>query len=137
MTRALYREFTLNGPTDAQQCVGFMKQFAGPAVERGKPLRVVITAEDRKRTLEQNAHYWGHVLTTIAETVWIDGKQFSTDVWHEQLAEMFCPRIEITLPNGKLFTRRKSTSEMGVGEFSEYVQKVQVYAASELGAEFF
>jgi hypothetical protein len=135
--RALYREFVLRGPTDAHQCVGFMKENAGPAAERGKPLRVVVTAEDRTRTVEQNARYWGRaVLGTIADQVSIGGRQFDAETWHENLAEKFCPRIEFTKLDGTIVSRRKSTSEMGVKEFSEYVERVEIYAATELGVEF-
>ena len=137
MSKALYREFVLRGPSDAQQCVGFMKENAGPAAERGKPLRVVVTAEDRLRTLEQNARYWGRaVLGTIADQASVDGRQFDADTWHEHLAEKFCPRVEYRLPDGRLFNRRKSTSELTVREFSDYVTSVEVYAATELGVEF-
>jgi len=137
MSRAIYREFVLRSPTDAQQCVGFMKENAGSAVERGKPLRVVVTAEDRKRTPEQNARYWGRaVLGTIADQAWIGGRQFDSETWHENLAEMFCPRVEFTRTDGTIGSRRKSTSEMGVREFSEYVERVEIYAATELGVEF-
>lgn len=137
MSRAIYMEFVLRGPSDAQQCVGFMKENAGAAVERGKPLRVVVTAEDRTRTPEQNARYWGRaVLGTIAEQVWIEGQQFDSETWHENLAEKFCPRIEYRRTDGTIGSRRKSTSEMGVKEFSEYVQQVEMYAATELAVEF-
>ncbi|MDR5813338.1 recombination protein NinB [Caballeronia sp. LZ033] len=133
----LYREFVITGPSVWRAAVEFIRENAKAFIERGAPIRMILTTEDRKRTPEQNARYWsGAVLGAIAQQVWIDSQQFSEDTWHEHLAEQFCPRVEVVLPDGRLFSRRKSTSEMTVKEFSDYVQRVEVHAASELGVEF-
>lgn len=49
---------------------------------------------------------------------------------------MFGVSDEITLPDGEIITRRKSTTQMTVGEFSTYVNQVQAWAANHLGVEF-
>jgi hypothetical protein len=43
---------------------------------------------------------------------------------------------EVTLPNGEIISRRKSTTQMSVGEFSAYTAAVQAYAANNLGVTF-
>lgn len=137
MTGRLYREFVLSGPAVWQLVKELVREHAKACIDRGAPLRVIFTTEERRRTPEQNARYWsGAVLGAIAEQVFVEGRQFTEEVWHEELAQRFCPRIEVTLPSGEIFTRRKSTSEMSVKEFAEYVQKVEAYAASELLVEF-
>jgi hypothetical protein len=137
MSARLYKEFVLNGPAVWQLVKELIREHARAYIERGTPLRLILTTEERKRTLEQNGRYWSKaVLGAIAEQVWIDGKQYPEEVWHEEFAERYCPRIEITLPSGQIFSRRKSTSEMTVKEFSEYVQRVEVHAATQLGVEF-
>lgn len=137
MTARLYREYTLNGRAVWHLIKELVREHAKAHIEKGTPLRVIITSEERRRTKEQNARYWSRaVLGTIAEQAWVEGSQFSEEVWHEELAEMFCPRVEFVLPNGEIFSRRKSTSEMSVQEFSEYVQRVEVYAATQLQVEF-
>ncbi len=132
----LYREFTLRAPEAWKALTAFVAGNARACIERGKPLRVIVTAEERKRNAEQNRFYWGPVLTTIAEQAWIDGRQFDKDVWHEYLARKFGVCDEIVLPDGEIVTRRKSTTQMTVGEFSEYLTRIQAYAATELGVEF-
>lgn len=132
----LYREFVLKNRGVWPFVVAFIKANAASYIERGKPLRLIVTAEEKKRTVEQNAFYFGVVLRDVAEQVWVDGQQFSQSAWHEMLAEEFAPREELKLPGGKVFNRRKSTSDMSVSEFSEYVTKVQAYVANEFGVSF-
>lgn len=43
---------------------------------------------------------------------------------------------EVVMPSGEIITRRKSTTEMSVAEFSEFMQQVEAYAATELGVRF-
>lgn len=136
MSVRLYHEFVLSGDTAWKQFVSLMKANAKAYIERGTPIRLIVTTEDRRRTLEANAHYWGYVLRTIAEQAWVNEQQFSADTWHEYYANLYCPKIEIVLPTGEIFTRRKSTSEMGQKEFAEYVTRVQSNAAQEHEVEF-
>lgn len=132
----LYKEFVLNKSSIWPFVVAFIRSNAASYIEKGRPLRLIVTAEEKKRTPEQNAFYFGVVLRDVAEQVWVDGQQFSQAAWHEMLAEEFAPREEIKLPGGKLFNRRKSTSDMSVSEFSEYTTKVQAYVANEFGVSF-
>ncbi|NMG64360.1 recombinase [Azoarcus indigens] len=133
---ALYREFVLKAEPAWKALAAFVAANARSCIDNGKPLRVIVTAEDRKRNAEQNRFYWGAVLTTIAEQGWVDGRRYDKDVWHEMFARRFGVCDEVVLPDGEIVTRRKSTTQMTVGEFSEYLAKVQAYAASELGVEF-
>jgi len=134
---SVYREFTLNQPSVWAAFMAFIKANAQAFITQGKPLRVIVTSSDKKRNAEQNARYWKAVLEQIADQAWVDGRQFSKDVWHEYYANKFGVKIEFTLPDGEIVTRRKSTSEMLVGEFSEYMNRVEADAATELGVIFF
>ena len=44
--------------------------------------------------------------------------------------------MEITLPDGRIHVTRRSTSDMSVGDFSEYLAKVQAHAANEFGVTY-
>ena len=132
----LYREFVLRDSDVWRLLVTFVKANAKACCEAGKPLRVIVTQDEKKRNELQNARYWKAIVTPIAQHAWVGGRQFDKKVWHEMLADTFGVMIEIPLPNGKVVVRRKSTTEMGVGEFSEYMQKCEAYAATELGIEF-
>jgi hypothetical protein len=76
------------------------------------------------------------VLKQISESAWVDGKQYDKDTWHEFFARKYGVLDELTLPDGEIITRRKSTTQMSVGEFSEYLDAVQSYAGDALGVTF-
>ncbi|MCA7086068.1 recombination protein NinB [Cupriavidus sp. DB3] len=132
----LYREFTLKSPGIWPTVLAFIKSNAAACLEKGTPLRVIVTAEERRRTTEANRYYWGVVLRDIAEQAWVHGQQFSKDTWHEYFADLYGVKVEIRLPDGRTRVTRKSTGDMSVGEFSEYLAKVQAAAANEFGVSF-
>lgn len=133
---ALYREFPLRTATVWPTVVAFVRANAQVFADRGEPLRVIVTADERKRNVQQNRMYWGAILKQISEQAWVNGRQFDKDTWHEFYARKFGISDEMTLPDGEVIIKRKSTSEMSVGEFSDYMSQVQANAASELGVEF-
>lgn len=136
MAGILYREFLLTGQDPWKSCVSLVKANAKACNDRGRPLRVIVTEEEERRRLQQNRFYWGAVITRIAEQAWVEGQQFSKEAWHEYYGRMFGVCQDVTLPDGEVVTRRLSTSDMGVGEFTEYCEKVQAHAATTFGVEF-
>jgi hypothetical protein len=132
----LYKEFTISGPAVWQLVKELIREQAKAFIDRGTPLRLIVTTEERRRSPEANAFYWGVVLREISEQAWVNGNQFSADTWHEFYAEQYCPRVEVTLPSGEIFSRRASTSEMKQKEFTDYVTRVQANAATEHGVQF-
>src|ERR1700741_3681410 len=112
MTTALYREFTLKNGGVWNAVVAFIKANARTFPDKGEPLRIIVTAEERQRNAAQNRFYWGAVLKQIAEQAWVDGRQFDKDTWHEYLARCYGVCEEMTLPDGEIITRRKSTTTM-------------------------
>lgn len=131
----LYREFPLRSPAIWPTLVAFIKANAQGFAERGEPLRVIVTADEKKRNTQQNRMYWGAILKDIAEQAWVNGRQFDKDTWHEFLARKYGVCEEMTLPDGEIILKRKSTTDMSVGEFSEYMTQIQAFGAS-LGVEF-
>ncbi|WP_369050490.1 recombination protein NinB [Burkholderia gladioli] len=136
MSAALYREFVIRNGSIWSNVVAFVRANAKVFADRGEPLRVIVTAEERQRNAAQNRLYWGAILRSIAEQAWVDGRQFDKDAWHEYFARLYGVADELTLPNGEIILRRKSTSQMSVGEFSTYLNQIQAYAANTLGVEF-
>lgn len=132
----LYKEFVLNGPAAWQAFKAIVRANAKAFNDNGNPLRVILTSSDRKRSSEANAYYWGFLLEQIADQAWVEGRQYSKDVWHEFFAQTYAEKIEIPLPDGTIHSRRKSTSEMKVAEFTDYLHNVEAYAATELGVRF-
>ncbi|ATF87558.1 recombination protein NinB [Burkholderia gladioli] len=136
MSAALYREFVIRNGSIWSNVVAFVRANAKVFADRGEPLRVIVTAEERQRNAAQNRLYWGAILRSISEQSWVDGRQFDKDAWHEYFARLYGVSDELTLPDGEIILRRKSTSQMSVGEFSTYLNQIQAYAANTLGVEF-
>lgn len=96
--------------------------------------RWVLEVTRRKRTKAQNRRYWGKgVLAQVAEQAVVRGRQFPPEVWHEQFKRQFIGVIE--LPNGEVIGM--SSTELTTAEFSEFCDKVEAFAASQLGVTFY
>ena len=132
----MYREFILRSPEVWTVFASFVKANAKQMSEAGSPMRLIVTTSSTKRNAEQNKRYWGFVLKTIAEQAFVGGKNFSAEIWHEYFARKFGVCDEVILPDGEIVTRRKSTTEMNVGEFAEYMSRVESHATMELGVMF-
>ena len=131
----LYREFRLTNPCVWPGFVAFIKANARAMLESGHPLRLIVTSDDRKRNAEQNARYWA-MMKEISESAWVEGRQYSKGIWHEHFARMFLPLSEAILPTGEIIQIRETTAKLTVGAFSEYMDQVEAYAATNLGVEF-
>ena len=116
---ALYREFVLKDQSVWKTFVAFIQANVSAMKQAGTPLRLIVTSAETKRNAEQNKRYWGFVLKTIAEQAWVEGKQYSADVWHEYFARKFGVCEDVTLPGGEVIVRRKSTTQMTVSEFTQ------------------
>ena len=132
----LYREFHIDGRTIkpiVQALRAFWENAVVPLVGQGKRVLLIVTSDDAKRNSQQNRRLWGYTYKHIAEQAWANGQQFSAEVWHEYLARKFGVLEEMTLPDGEIITKRKSTTDYTVGEFADYMNEVEVHAAQELG----
>lgn len=129
---ALNQTYILHGQSQWKMLVAFIK-----ANVTGRLLGVTIfDADEKNRSNSQNRFYWKARMEYLQDNAWVDGKQFSKEAWHEYLAEKYCPRKELTLPDGEIISVRTSTSDMKVAEFSTYIMQIEAYAASTLGLDF-
>lgn len=133
----LHREFVLDNPQRWNAAQAFVESNREAMIQAKNPLRLIITTEEAKRNAEQNKYYWKAVITQIAEQVWIEGKQFSKEAWHEMAARKFGVCKDVELPSGEVVIKRLSTTEMRVKEFAKYIEQVMAWAASELGVIFY
>src|SRR5260363_266271 len=83
LSAGLYKEFVLRHGGVWAALIEFVKTHAKACVDQGAPLRVIVTAEERKRNAEQNRYYWSAVLQHIAEHAEVGGKRYDKEVWHE------------------------------------------------------
>jgi len=96
---------------------------------RNEAMVVHLTADSATRSQEQNRRYWA-LLSDIAASAWVDGKQFDKDVWHEEFRQRFLPRID-----GPSGSYPVSTTSLTVKAFAHYMGQVEAFAATELALE--
>lgn len=81
-----------------------------------------------RRSAPQNAMYWA-LLHEMAGALRPQGKTYSAEQWHTYAKSRWLGCDEMKLPNGKTLLLPHSTAELDVAEFSEYVDKVEAFAA--------
>jgi len=88
---------------------------------------VYITCETkkRKRSLKQNAYYWGVALKYIS-----DETGYSVDETHSLMKTFFMKKhLDF---RGKRYTIIQSTASLSSLAFMEYIEQVKQWAAAEL-----
>lgn len=114
-----------------------------------KPLEVVIREPVKVRKPDANARMWAGPLRDIAEQAWVNGRQFSAEVWHEHFKREYLPDFDAL--EFELLTKegyRKwdidpagnrvligSTTQLTTRGFAAYLQQIEAEGAS-LGVMF-
>lgn len=87
------------------------------------PYEIVLRPLKAKRSGDQNKRYWA-LLREVAATVWVNGRQFSDEVWHEQFKRIFIGLEEITLPDGGVESRGISTTTLNISDMGRYMDEI-------------
>lgn len=60
-------------------------------IDADHPLEIVIREPQKVRGMDANARMWAGPLKDIAEQAWVNGRQFSAEVWHEHFKREYLP----------------------------------------------
>jgi hypothetical protein len=116
-------------------------------LDQNKPLEVLIREEVRARKLDQNALMWVGPLADIAAQAWVDGRQFSAEVWHEFAKKEFLPDdFDAELCKDENYRKWDfdpsgdrvlvgSTTQLTVKGFAQYLEQLHAFGGS-LGVQF-
>lgn len=99
------------------------------AVNQFKPgdwISITLTNKRPKRTISQNNYYWGAVLPNIAE----ETGEHDLEALHELFKGKFLAKETIETKWGPV-TKVKSTAELSVLEFSEFIEKIAAFTGIE------
>jgi hypothetical protein len=88
---------------------------------------VGIKKDRRTRSLAENRYYWGIILTYIA-----DETGYSKEEAHQIFGRMFL-RYDKQMPDGTTEAFVRSTTSLNTMEMEEYLEKIRIFALSELG----
>lgn len=84
----------------------------------GKRIEMIIRPFRAKRTIPQNAYYWGVVLKTISKET-----GYTSEELHEFFKRIFLKK-EIVI-GGKVYETSISTRKLKKDQFSEYIEKIK------------
>ena len=114
-------------------------------------IEIVLREQVKARKPDQNSLYWAGPVRDLESQAWVQGRQFSSEVWHENNKRMFLPENDLPdldkhvkdaltyrkwdiLPNGDRACVG-STTDLTIYGFSVFLE--QVYAmGSDLGVQF-
>jgi hypothetical protein len=107
----------------------------------GRRLELEIRLHEDAKTDRQRKYYHGVVLKTIAAQARPNDQQFPLKVWKEHFREEFLGYKTVTTRNpltGKKLRRRQrvSSEDLGVKVYSQLIDRVSAFAATELGVTF-
>ena len=107
----------------------------------GRRLELEIRLHEDAKTDRQRRYYHGVVLKIIAAQARPHGQQFPLAVWKEHFRAEFLGHKTVTSRNpltGKKVRRRQrvSTEDLGVKGYSQLIDRVSAFAATELGVTF-
>jgi hypothetical protein len=128
----IHRVFEIRNPTNISAVGAFIKANWAACLTAGEPLRIEVTQRGDKRSAEQNKRYWA-LLRSISEQAWVDGRQFDSETWHELFRRQYIGTEEIHLPDGTRIERGISTTTLSVSEFTSLMDRIEQYAAEQLG----
>ena len=88
--------------------------------------RIEIARHQERRTLSQNKRYWAAVMELANET------GYSKDEMHEALKRKFLPPVMVEL-GAEMIEVPASSAKLGRQVFSDYMERVIAFAATEFG----
>jgi hypothetical protein len=134
------KTFYMRTPQARESAIAMIRNLP---LSEDKPLMVTVAPFAKVRGLDANAYYWLR-LGEIADQAWLEGRQYSAEIWHEYARRNIMPE-QVTTKDGE--TRSKwaelpdgtlsviSTTQLEKRSFADYVTSVEAFAAA-LGVQF-
>lgn len=146
MTRQKFeqRRVRLLGAEQVERAIAALRNAP---IDPIKPIEVLIREEVKARKLDQNALMWVGPLVDIAAQAWIEGRQFSAEVWHEHFKKEFLPdEYDPDLCKSEDYRKWDfgpggdrvlvgSTKELTIKGFAQHLDQIHAFGGS-LGVEF-
>src|SRR5688500_9343305 len=134
------RQILLRTPSQTELAVSLIQNLP---TDPDKPLEILVREAVKQRGVDQNGLYWRRI-GDIAEQGWLEGRQYSKDVWHVYLCKYeMSEEIEakdwvkrskwVDMPDGGRTVI--STTQLSKACFAEFTEIVEAFGAS-LGVRF-
>lgn len=132
------RTFLLREESIRDRAIAVLKNLP---IDAEKPLQVVVSEYKAARKPDQNARMWAGPLKDLSDQAWLDGKQFSAEVWHHYLKSQLLPeqfdadlckedyrKWEFDPAGDRVLVG--STTQLTVKGFAEYMTALEAFASS-------
>ena len=96
---------------------------------------MTIERKRRKRSLMQNAYYWGVVVPLVKEGLLDVGYRMTTEAVHEYLKGQFAITEVVNERTGEVLKSIGSTSEMTTSQMMDYFAEITQWAAEYLNVQ--
>ena len=96
---------------------------------------MTIERKRRKRSLMQNAYYWGVVVPLVKEGLLDVGYRMTTEAVHEYLKGQFSITEIVNERTGEVLKSIGSTSEMTTSKMMDYFAEITQWAAEYLNVQ--
>ena len=93
---------------------------------------IVDITKQNKRSNPQNAYYWGLVIPLLKKAFEDLGHELTAEEVHEFLKAKFNFKEIINQETGEVNQIPLSTTRLSKSEFSDYIEKIQIFAATFL-----
>jgi len=93
-------------------------------------IRCPTCGRRQRRSTEQNRLLWA-ILGEISEQIKPMGRQYGSESWLAYFKTRFLGADTVQLPNGQELVKPFSSSELDKHEFSEFVERIQAWAADK------
>lgn len=125
----------------AHQAASQAYALAQAILANGGRARILAEEHEDDRSLQQNRFYWGPCLREIAEQARIEGQRWTAEAWHELFKRMFLgyeiKKVHVAGKRRPVVIRRlRSTTGLKVKAMGAYLDKLQAFAATDLGVQF-
>ena len=101
----------------------------------GKDIELTIQRKRRRRSLEQNAYYYGVVVPVVCAGLQDAGYRVTREATHEFLKATFYKKELVNESTGEVLQTVGSTSQMSTVEMMEYFQEITQWAAEFLNVQ--
>ena len=108
-------------PTDKEKVLEYVSKLPD------KQYNVTVNLHRQTRSCPQNRLYWMWINCISRET----GND-PADL-HEYFGDKWLQKIEVKMFDGFIVRKSQSTTTLNTAEFTAYLDKIQIFASSELG----
>jgi imidazole glycerol phosphate synthase subunit HisF len=124
------KKIEINSKVENGQLVANRKAITD-AIKSFEGQNIIISIEKRKkkRSNNQNAFYFGIVITIIQDAfkdAW--GEYYSATEVHEALKAKYCFKEQVNENTGEILQIPSSTTNLSTIEWEEYIEKIRAFA---------